>query len=107
MTTPLDRMRTAWKTDGRLALHRETEALAEEGTSQQVLEAAVDTLLSEARAAGADDETEEEILGVGDRLSGWCHASRKIVSRESQPGSSPLPHVNGTPTVSERPVSPA
>jgi hypothetical protein len=82
VATPLERMRTAWKTEGRLALHRAVEEMAREGVSRFALDQALDALLDEARAAGVDDDTEEDLLGVGDRLSGWCLASQRIVTRE-------------------------
>lgn len=79
METPLERMRTAWKLEGRLALHRVVEEMARDGVSLGTLDRGLDALLDEARVAGVDDDTEEEILGVGDRLSGWCLASQRIV----------------------------
>ncbi|HYH69267.1 MAG TPA: hypothetical protein VD866_31530 [Urbifossiella sp.] len=103
MTTPVDRLRTAWKTGGRLALHREAESLASEGTTHAVLDEAINTLLLEARAADAGDDTEEEILGVGDRLSGWCNLDRRITIRNA----SSTPAANGVPAPTDRPVSPA
>jgi len=96
MATPLERMRTAWKTEGRLALHRVVEEMAREGVTRAALDGALDALLDETRAAGADDEAEEEILGVGDRLSGWCLASQRI---KALPATSALPpaEANGHP----------
>lgn len=75
----LERMRTAWAAPDRAReLNRTTEALAAEGATRDELDAALGALLDEVRAAGADDATEEIINEVGDRLHGWCVASRKI-----------------------------
>lgn len=78
MATPLERVQAAWATGDRMALHREVEQLAAEGHSQQVLEEALESLLLQVRAAGADDDTEEIINGVWDRLTGWCRESQQI-----------------------------
>lgn len=93
MTTPNERIRAAWATGDRLALHREVEELAAAGHSQQTLENALEELLLEVRAAGADDDTEEIINGVWDRLTGWCDASRHIRT----PPDAPVAGVNGKP----------
>lgn len=81
MATPLERMRTAWTGEGRLALHRVVEEMAEECVTLESLEQGLGVLLEEAGAAGADDDKEEEIHGVFDRLSGWCNPSQRIVPR--------------------------
>lgn len=78
MATPEQRVRAAWATGDPLALHREVESLAAEGHSRQALEEALEALLRDVRVAGADDDTEEVINGVWDRLTGWCHAGRHI-----------------------------
>ncbi|HYV34913.1 MAG TPA: hypothetical protein VE988_04360 [Gemmataceae bacterium] len=78
MTTPLNRIETAWATGDPLALHREVERLAAEGHSRQALENALETLLLAVRATGAGDDTEEIINGVWDRLTGWCHTDQHI-----------------------------
>jgi hypothetical protein len=78
MATPLERVQAAWATGDPLALHRDVEQMAAEGYSQQVLEDALEALLREARSNGADDETEEIINDVWDRLTGWCHESCSI-----------------------------
>src|SRR5438876_332228 len=88
MGTPLERVRTAWRTGDPWALHREVEQLAAEGYSQQQLEDALESLLLDVRAAGADDDTEEVINSVWDRLTGWCHVSRHIQVR-SAPSAAP------------------
>ena len=54
------------------------EMMALEGVGRDELDNALGLLLDEVRAAGADDETEEIINNVGDRLHGWCHSSRQI-----------------------------
>ncbi len=46
--------------------------MAAEGVTRDSLDDALGKLLDEIRAAGADDETEEIINNVGDRLHGWC-----------------------------------
>ncbi len=78
MATPLQRVQAAWATRDPLALHREVEQMAADGQPREALEDALEALLSEIRAAGADDDTEEIINGVWDRLTGWCHADRHI-----------------------------
>jgi hypothetical protein len=78
MATPLERVQAAWATGDPLALHRETEKLAAEGQPRQALEDALEALLDKVRTAGADDDTEEIINGVWDRLTGWCHPGRHI-----------------------------
>ncbi|HET6576575.1 MAG TPA: hypothetical protein VFG68_23455 [Fimbriiglobus sp.] len=83
MATPRERIQAAWATGERLELHRAVEQLAAEGYSQQVLEDALESLLLEVRAAGADDDTEEVIMGVWDRLTGWCHESGHIKTQST------------------------
>jgi hypothetical protein len=50
----------------------------------QALDSALETLLLAVRKAGAEDETEEIIYGVWDRLTGWWRASRRIEPRSDQ-----------------------
>jgi hypothetical protein len=64
-------------------------------------------LLDEIREAGADDDTQELINSVGDRLHRWCHQSRWIRTRESGSGAAQPPPANGTHPAADRPVSPA
>ena len=78
MATPVERVQAAWNTGDPLALHREVEQLAAEGQPRNVLEDALEALLTAVRATGTDDATEEIINGVWDRLTGWCHADRHI-----------------------------
>lgn len=80
MATALERMQTAWSTGDPLALHREVEKLAAEGHARQALEDALEALLLTVRAGGGNDEAEEIINGVWDRLTGWCHSSRHIAA---------------------------
>lgn len=94
MATPLERVRAAWATGDRIALHREVEQLAAEGHSRQPLEDALEALLLDVRAAGADEETEEAINGVWDRLTGWCDPDRHIQTVE------PPAETNGHPAPS-------
>jgi hypothetical protein len=86
MATPELRVRAAWATGDPLAFHREVEQLAAEGHPRLALEEALEALLRDVRTAGADDDTEEIINGVWDRLTGWCHADRHIraVSRQDE-----------------------
>src|SRR5206468_6408209 len=84
MGTPEQRVRAAWATGAPLALHRAVESLAAEGHSRQALEEALEALLRDVRVAGADDDTEEVIHGVWDRLTGWCHAGRHIRTLSSK-----------------------
>src|SRR5260221_14576908 len=95
MATPLERVHAAWATGDPLALHRETEKLAAEGPPRQALEDALEALLLlKVRTAGADDDTEEIINGVWDRLTGWCHAGRHIRTGSSMDGPGVVSKVN-------------
>jgi hypothetical protein len=79
MTSPFERIKAAWSAADRGSeLHRAVESLAAEGTTRQALEDALEALLLEVRAAGADDDTEEVVNGAWDRLTGWCHESHRI-----------------------------
>jgi hypothetical protein len=99
MATVLERVQTAWKSGDPLALHREVEQLASQGYSRQVLEEALEALLREVRAEGADDDTEEIINGVWDRLTGWCHVSQHIATlpRKDDASGVKVPPVGSTP----------
>lgn len=103
MATTLERIQAAWATGNRLALHREVEQLAAEGLSRQALEETLEALLRQVRSSGADDETEEIINGVWDRLTGWCNASRQITTSSNKDGSSGP----AVPPVPSPPPSPA
>lgn len=78
MATILERVQSAWHSDNRLTLHGEVERLAAEGHSRQALEDALEALLLQLRSDGADDDTEEIVHGVWDRLTGWCREDRQI-----------------------------
>ncbi len=78
MATLLERVQAAWATADPLVLHRDVEQMAAEGNSRQAIEDALEALLREVRSQGADDDTEEIINGVWDRLTGWCHESCSI-----------------------------
>lgn len=78
MATPLESVQAVWATGDPLALHREVEQLADQGHSRQVLEDALEALLLSIRSAGANDEIEEIINGVWDRLTGRCHDSNHV-----------------------------
>ena len=97
MATLLERVQAAWATGDPLVLHREVEHLAAEGHSRQALEDALEALLRAVREAGADDDTEEIVNGVWDRLTGWCHPARHIetLSRKDKGAGSDSP-INGT-----------
>lgn len=99
MATLQERIQAAWDTGDPLALHREVEQLVAEGHSTQALEDALEALLLAIRAAGASDDTEEIINGVWDRLTGWCHPSRRLETpARPQKGPSGDPPTNGTVT---------
>ena len=99
MANVMERVQAAWSSGDPLALHREVERLAAEGHSRQSLEEALETLLRELRGAGADDDSEEIINGVWDRLTGWCHASRQIgtTPRKDEPPGSVVTPISSTP----------
>ena len=82
MATPFERMKAVWNSPDREGeLNRVVEVMAAEGVTRDELDAALALLLDEVRAAGADDETEEIINSVGDRLHGWCHEKWRIHAR--------------------------
>ena len=78
MATAFERVQAAWATGDPLALHHVVEQMAAEGNSRQAIEDALEALLRDVRSKGADDDTEELINGVWDRLTGWCHESCSI-----------------------------
>lgn len=95
--TSLDaRIRDAWNSGDPMALHHAAEQLAAEGYKESVILDSLEKLLLEVRGAGADDDTEERIMGVMDRLVGWCHESNHIRTRRLEP-----PPVPPTPTVDQ------
>jgi hypothetical protein len=73
--------RQAWDNGIPFALDRTAERLASEGSSQTDLLDALERLLLEVRDAGANDEEEDKITGVMDRLTGWSHQSSRILTR--------------------------
>ena len=81
MPAPYERLKEAWDTGAPHALDRVAEQLAREGVAESAILDELMRLLLEVRAAGADDETEERIHGVMDRLTGWCHESNHIRTR--------------------------
>ncbi len=82
MATPYERVKAAWDSPDRDGeLNRAVETMAAEGFTRDELVAALVLLLSEVRAGGADDETEEIINCVGDRLYGWGRAEWHIHTR--------------------------
>jgi len=79
MATPFERVKAAWESPNRAAeLNRVVETMAAEGVTRDDLDDALGRLLDLVREAGVDDETEEIINAVGDRLHGWCHVSGHI-----------------------------
>ena len=105
MANVVERVQAAWASGDPLALHREVERLAAEGHSRKALEEALETLLRQLREAGADDDAEEIINGVWDRLTGWCDVSRQISTvprNDEPPGSVVTPVPNSPPTPGAR-----
>jgi hypothetical protein len=104
MATPFDRVKAAWESaDRNAALNRVVETMAAEGVALDALDDALGRLLDDVRAAGADDDTEEIINNVGDRLHGWCHVSGHIKTRPAADS-----EANGHPSApSVRPAPPA
>jgi hypothetical protein len=80
MTTLDERVSTAWRS-GPSELHRTAERLAAEGHAESAIYESLERLLLEVRATGADDETEDRITDVMERLTGWCHESQHIPLR--------------------------
>ena len=104
MTTPFERVKAAWvSSDRRAQLHRVIEAMAAEGYRQQALEEALEALLLQVRAAGVDDETEEIINGVWDRLTGWCEVNGHI---KTQPTNQSAPSTTVRTMAVNPPVHP-
>ena len=98
--TPLDeRITAAWRTGLPPELHRAAEQLAAQGHDESAIYDALERLLLEARAAGADDEVEERITNVMDRLTGWCRAVNHIKTTRATPTDGTA---NGTPTENPR-----
>jgi len=87
MTTLLERVQAAWTTGDPMALHRIVEQLAGQGYSRQSLEDSLEALFLSVRAAGSEDDSEEILNGVRDRLTGWCHMSNHIetLTRKDEP----------------------
>src|SRR5438552_7202283 len=78
MATLYDRMKAAWDSGTLHALDREAETLARQGVAEDDIYAALEQLLLAVRSGGADEETEERIHGVMDRLTGWTHTVNQI-----------------------------
>lgn len=102
--TPYELVKTAWDSPDRDdELNRVVEAMAAEGVTLDELNDALRRLLLEVRAAGADDDTEEIINCVGDRLHGWCSPQWHIHARtDTATANGPLaaPGTSVTPTES-------
>lgn len=101
MTSIDTRIRDAWNTGEPMALHRAAEQLAAEGHEESTIYDALEKLLLEVREAGADDATEEPIMDVLDRLTGWCHESGHIRTKRGEPAPAlPTPAVDQpTPSI--------
>jgi hypothetical protein len=84
MTPTYTRIREAWNASDPTALHRAAEQLAGEGHAESMILQSLESLLLDVRAAGADDDTEEQIMGVMDRLAGWCHVSHHIRTKQPE-----------------------
>jgi hypothetical protein len=83
MATLYDRMKAAWDSGTRHALDREAETLARQGVAEDDIYAALEQLLLAVRADGTDEETEERIHGVMDRLTGWTQPANQIRTTHS------------------------
>ena len=91
MPAPFDALRQAWQSQDReAALHRAVERLAADGVSRDVLDDCLGQLLDEVRATGGDEDAEETIAGVGDRLHGWCLPANAISTFDAFPKPSPV-----------------
>jgi hypothetical protein len=90
MSSPDMRIRTAWRSGEPHALERAAEQLAAEGHEETAIYDALERLLLDERAAGADDATEDRITNVMDRLTGWCHESNHIETNRN-----PVPDAAG------------
>jgi hypothetical protein len=102
--TPLDeRIHEAWRTGKPLELHRAAEQLAAEGVEESAIYDALERLLLELREAGADDETEEQVSNVMDRLTGWCHVSNHIKTKRATPPTADKTPLPTDPAPSEAP----
>ena len=81
MTTPFERIKAdRMLPDREGELNRAVEKLVAEGISRDQLDHALALLLDAVRTTGADDREEVIINSVGDRLHGWCHTSRQIMT---------------------------
>ena len=91
MLSPYERMKSAWDSANRtLALNSAVEVMAAEGVHLEALNDALLRLLLEIRSAGADDETEEIVNEVADRLHGWCHVSGRIETQSATLSAAPF-----------------
>lgn len=89
----LDDLRAALKSGPPHALDSLVESLARQGISESELTGLLEQLLLECRSRNPDDESEEGILGVMDRLTGWCHPSSRITT--AMPSTSSSNRSNG------------
>lgn len=102
---PFEQVKAAWEAaDRRAALNRTVEDMAAEGVSLDALDDALWRLLGEVRAAGADDDTEEIINEVCDRLHGWCHEKWHIKTKPVADTNGHLPGASVPSTPSPTPA---
>ena len=71
-------VRAAWSRGGAAELHAAAERLAAGGHGRAAILAALEGVLCDVRAAGGGDAAEEGVMGVIDRLTGWCHPAGRI-----------------------------
>ena len=99
MATLYERMKRAWDSGTPNALDREAEGMARHGFAETEIYDALEQLLLTVRNMGVDEETEERIHGVMDRLTGWGHSANQI--RTAQGSQQVQEHRNGSFVVSE------
>lgn len=74
----------AWNnTDRAVRLHRTVEELAELGITLPQFDDALGRLLDVVRSENADEQTEDILIDVSNRLHGWCHPDQRIKTREA------------------------
>ncbi len=100
MATLFDQMKR-WDLGAPSALDREAEDVARHGIAEPDIYDTLEQLLT-ARDAGVDEETEEQIHGVMDRLTGWCHAANQIQTAQNlrsarASSNGPMPNIETKP----------
>lgn len=95
MATVDERMAAAWSSGGAGALGPQVERAAREGVPESDILGALERLLLSLRETGLDDESDDRINEVMDRLTGWGHPSGRIRTardaavRTPEPGGAP------------------